>query len=75
MNARPFHESTVRPGTRIAVEPGFVRDGCRINSAFFIRVYTMDVITHQEYRSSQTEALDRFERIVENHVNGIAVNQ
>lgn len=72
MNAGKFtsYTSTVRPNTRIAIESG---QNDRGTYSYFVRVWTPGVVTYEEDWSRVGRATERFERVVENHVDGRAL--
>lgn len=66
----PSFVSPVRPATVIAIESGQGDDG---TYSYFIRVRTADVVTYEEGWSRNVRARERFERVVENHIEGRAL--
>lgn len=70
------YNSTVRPDTMITVERGLVKFHTvrGLSICYFVRVRTAGQITHEEPRSSELSARERFERIVELHVSGQPLN-
>lgn len=58
-----WHDSTVRPKTRISVETG-------CHGPYHVRIRTAGVITYQETAVNETRARELFERIVTAHENG-----
>ncbi len=68
------YDSTVRPETTITVESGLLKDST-LRFGYFVRVRTAGVITHEESRGTEKQARGRFERVVELHVAGEALNQ
>ncbi len=58
------YDSTVRAATSITVESG-QRDGSYVH---FVRIRTGGRVTHEESWSHLRHAIERFERLVEEHV-------
>lgn len=69
MNAGEFpsFESPVRANTLIAIESGQSDEG---TYSYFVRVRTANVVTYEEGWSTVMRTRERFERVVENHVEG-----
>lgn len=65
----PSFVSPIRPGTHIDIEPG---QNDRGTYSYFVRIWTAGVVTYEEDWTSDNRARERFERVVENHLNGVA---
>lgn len=72
MNAGRFPSfvSPIRPETVIAIESGQNDEG---TYSHFVRVHTGSVVTYEEGWLRETRARERFERVVENHLDGKAL--
>jgi hypothetical protein len=57
------YDSTVSPAVRISLETD-------LGGPFWVRLRRADSIMYQERNASESQARDRFERVVENHVEG-----
>lgn len=58
-----WHESTVRPETRITLELG-------AGGPFWVRIRTAGAVTYQEHFETEGAGYGHFEEIVERHTKG-----
>ncbi len=71
MNAGKFpsFDSPIRAATKILIEPGQNDEG---TYSYFVRIFTADVVTYEENWRRESRARERFEKVVENHIEGRA---
>lgn len=63
----PFFESPIQPGVVIRLETGQDEEGIY---SWFIRVWRGGIPTYQESWHRRARGFERFEKVVENHVEG-----
>ncbi len=59
------YDSTVREATTVTIESGMNADG---EHGYFVRIRTAGVVTYEEHWTREQRASERFERVVEEHV-------